>query len=140
MTIEQAHICRCRTVVGRGPTTRTILGLSRWQVAAKFGAFLPGGGVGSSDSLSLETPEGSEDRLSVTGPLNIDCMICHHATGSGYSPFARAEQVDAQNFAYAATVATGIATISGNMTRLKDDFDRNAEDAAEKTAQADLRS
>lgn len=106
------------------------LGLSRWQMAEKFGGYLPGGGPGSQDALaealailSNEPPEGYEDRASVTGPLPIDCMICHRAEGAGYSPFVWTEQIEEQNFAYAPTAALGIGTVKGSMTRLKDDFD-----------------
>ncbi|MFN3192718.1 MAG: hypothetical protein ACE361_19555 [Aureliella sp.] len=108
------------------------LQLSRWQVAEKLGGYMPGGGIGSAESLAAPSPEGSEDRSKVTGELPVDCMMCHRNTGNGYSPFAWTEQVEEQNFAYAPSVALGIATVSGNMTRLKDDFDPTAEDAAAK--------
>ena len=108
------------------------LGLTRWQVAARLGGFLPGGGVGSADSLAEEGAEEGVDRSQVTGPLPIDCMVCHHRPGSGYSPFVRTEQTEDENFPYAPTAALGLATVSGNMSRLKDDFDVSAEDAAAK--------
>lgn len=115
------------------------LGLSRWQVAAKLGGFLPGGGVGSKESLAAtptpaegEVPEGFEDRTNVTGELPVDCMLCHRNQGSGYSPFAWTEQIEVENFAYAPSVALGLATVSGNMTRLKEDFDPTDEADREK--------
>lgn len=115
------------------------LGLSRWQVAAKLGGFLPGGGVGSKDSLAAtpgpvdgEPPEGFEDRTNVTGELPVDCMLCHRNQGNGYSPFAWTEQIEVENFAYAPVVALGLATVSGNMSRLKDDFDPTDEEDREK--------
>lgn len=130
------------------------LGLSRWQVAAKLGGFLPGGGPGSAESLapaveqeppsgqtaeepteeaeeSEAPPVGYEDRTNVTGSLPVDCMICHRNVGSGYSPFVWTEQIEEENFAYAPTAALGIAVVSGNSRRLKDDFDPTAEGAAE---------
>lgn len=112
------------------------LGLSRWEVAAKFGGFLPGGGPGSSESLrtAVAPAEGSEtvDRSHITGSLPVDCMLCHHRPGSGYSPFVWTEQIEDQNFAYAPTAAVGIATVSGSNRRLKDDFDPTAEGAAQR--------
>lgn len=128
------------------------LGLSRWQIAAELGGYMPGGGVGATqDSSSAhprseesddageadvggepEKPEPGEDRTSVTGPLPVDCMMCHRNQGSGYSPFVWTEQIEDENFAYAPTAALGLATVSGNMSRLKDDFDPNAEGAQDK--------
>ncbi|RMF44812.1 MAG: hypothetical protein D6753_01635, partial [Planctomycetota bacterium] len=72
------------------------------------------------------------DRSHITGPLPIDCMICHRNRGNGYSPFVWTEQVQAQNFAYAPTAAMGLAVVTGNLSRLKDDFDPNAEGAADR--------
>lgn len=124
------------------------LGLTRWQVAAKLGGFLPGGGIGSAESLAADqqlraaaesdseaaADEDEEivDRSSVTGELLVDCMMCHRNAGSGYSPFVYSEQIEDENFPYAPTAALGLGTVSGSMTRLKDDFDPTAEDAAGK--------
>lgn len=138
------------------------LGLSRWQIAAKFGGFLPGGGPGSAEALAggprtsagisekteMEANGASEtakdaselrnvseftvDRSNVTGPLPVDCLMCHHARGSGYSPFVWTEQIAEENFAYAPTAALGLAVVNGSVRRLKDDFDPKSEDAAEK--------
>ncbi|MEO8270690.1 MAG: hypothetical protein ABI557_13285, partial [Aureliella sp.] len=115
-----------------------VLGLSRWEVAAKLGGFMPGGGVGSSQdetqSVSSEAA-GAEaverDRSAITGATPIDCLLCHNNQGSGYSPFAWTEQIENQNFAYAPTVALGLAEVNGSMARLKK-FDPAAADAASK--------
>lgn len=111
------------------------LGLTRWQVAAKLGGYLPGGGPGSEQSLSFQSEYAkklaSEDRSSITGPLPVDCLMCHRNQGSGYSPFVWTEQIESQNFAYAPTAALGLAEISGSMARLKE-FDPTAEGAADK--------
>lgn len=108
------------------------LGLSRWEVVAKLGGYMPGGGVGSAESLEADAVESEEDRSSVTGPLPVDCMICHRNSGSGYSPFVWTEQIEDENFPYAPTAALGLAVVKGNMARLKDDFDPSAEGAADK--------
>lgn len=108
------------------------LGLSRWEVAEKLGGYMPGGGVGSKESFEADAVESEGDRSAVTGPLPVDCMICHRSQGSGYSPFVWTEQIEDQNFAYAPSAALGIATVSGNMTRLKADFDATAEGAEAK--------
>jgi hypothetical protein len=122
------------------------LGLSRWQVAAKLGGFLPGGGPGATEAMSVKVPPaagttadgeplaGSDpvDRSAFTGDLPVDCMLCHHNPGGGYSPFVWTEQIEDENFAYAPSAAVGIATITGSIRRLKEDFDPAAADASEK--------
>lgn len=127
------------------------LGFSRWQIAAKFGGFLPGGGPGSEEAMAGpagEQPSGDEggdeagsdeeeddslvDRSSITGPLPVDCLLCHFRPGSGYSPFEWTSQIEKENFQYASTAASGIGTVNGSMKRLGDDFDPSAEDAASK--------
>jgi len=72
------------------------IGISRWEMISKFGGFLPGGGPGAASEApnvpasAPITPAMSPtmlDRTGITGPLPIDCMICHRNQGSGYSPF-----------------------------------------------------
>jgi hypothetical protein len=118
-----------------------VLGLSRWEVAAKLGGFLPGGGPGSESAMadSLNSSSGSQtdaatiqrDRSAITGALPVDCLLCHRNIGNGYSPFVWTEQIQDQNFAFAPTVALGLAEVTGSMARLKD-FDPKAADAASK--------
>ncbi len=118
-----------------------ILGLSRWQVAAKLGGFMPGGGVGSADSLAQPVAAAAgtaeaENRTQITGSLPVDCMLCHNQQGSGYSPFEWTHQIESQNFAYAPTVAAGLAEVTGNMARLKE-LEPAAADAASKLPKVD---
>ncbi len=115
-----------------------VLGLSRWEVAAKLGGFMPGGGVGSSQAESQSVPseagggEAAErDRSAIAGETPVDCLLCHNNQGSGYSPFVWTEQIEKQNFSYAPTVALGLAEVDGSMARLKK-FDASAADAASK--------
>lgn len=125
-----------------------VLGLSRWEVAAKLGGFLPGGGLtgaptasssadgqGAADGQGVPSEPSSEaaarDRSAITGAMPVDCLLCHNNQGSGYSPFVWTEQIEDQNFAYAPTVALGLAEISGTLARLKE-FDPSAADAASK--------
>ena len=115
------------------------LGITRWQMAAHFGGYLPGGGPGSEAALAAgpgtgeATPlvAGQVDRSHLTGALPIDCMLCHHRQGSGYSPFAWTEQIEQENFAHAPVAALGVATVQGQTRRLKDDFDPGAAGAAD---------
>ncbi len=94
------------------------LGLTPWQIAAKFGGYLPGMTV---ESPAAAAPAEGVDRTSLTGNLSIDCLLCHHRPGSGYSPFVWTEQIKEQNFKYAPTAASGLATVSGSLRRMKND-------------------
>lgn len=105
------------------------LGLSNWQMAAKFGGYMPGLTIPSGEVA--EPVQGSVDRTKITGNLPIDCMLCHNRPGSGYSPFVWTEQIQDQNFAYAPTAALGLAVVTGNMRRLKDDVDLSSEEVKE---------
>jgi hypothetical protein len=119
------------------------LGISRWQMAAQFGGFLPGGGPGSPANLTQGSGEAggeanfppAKDRSQITGPLLIDCMLCHHTHGSGYSPFEWTAQIKQENFAYAPVAAMGLAVVTGSLRRLKDDFDPAADGAADQLPQ-----
>lgn len=99
------------------------IGISRWSMAAQFGGYLPGGGPGEAGGLAAgpAAEEGFQgiDRSAITGPLPIDCMLCHQASGSGYQPQAWTEQIAVQNFPYAPVVAAGLATVDGNLSRIK---------------------
>ncbi len=106
------------------------LGITRWAVAKQFGGYLTGGGPGSPESLKVETVssadssaevlkgEGAQNRSEITGPLPIDCMLCHRNDRS-YSPETWSKQIADENFAYAPTVAAGLATIVGSMERIR---------------------
>lgn len=120
------------------------LGLTNWQVAAKLGGYLPGFSPTTPQGLPASTVDGLEgnsvagetvDRSHITGSLAVDCMLCHHRPGSGYSPFVWTEQVGQQNFAHAPTAALGLAVVTGNMRRLKDDFDVRSPDTQDQLPQ-----
>lgn len=101
------------------------LGLSNWQMASKFGGYLPGGGPGTAESLKrpvaeIEGQGPAQDRADITGPLPVDCMLCHRNSGSGYSPFVWTEQIASENFAYAPTAAMNLAQITGSMSRIRE--------------------
>ncbi|NOX54305.1 MAG: hypothetical protein GXP27_07655, partial [Planctomycetes bacterium] len=106
------------------------LGLSPWDVLLKFGHHLPGGGLGepadAADSNNPDTKEtaesgaasgageapsapkaesdGKSGRWKLSGPLEIDCLICH-SNDRSYNYKLRARQISQQNLAWAATVA-----------------------------------
>ena len=106
------------------------VGISPWQFVLEFGRHMPGGGpgegaVGKGDKKEGEDEKAGEEepgRWKLAGRLDADCMICH-SNDRSYRPDARATHIPAENFAWAATAAMGLAKIEGNVKRLPDDFD-----------------
>ncbi|MDZ4851431.1 MAG: hypothetical protein SGI77_19245 [Pirellulaceae bacterium] len=108
------------------------VGISRWSVTKQFGGFLPGGGPGSfatskSDEASpaemdktlASSLSKSPDRETITGSLPVDCMLCHRSGGE-YNPEIWSKQIEAENFEYAPTVASGLAVIEGSLSRVRE--------------------
>ena len=96
------------------------LGLSCWQWTKMFGRAFPGGGVGS-DPRAVEEVAGPRQRWFVTGPLGRNCLACHQQSGYDSSEWAR--QVLRENFAGAATAASGLGAVEGMNERLDDTWD-----------------
>lgn len=71
-----------------------------------------------------EEEEEEEDppKWSLSGQLNVDCMICH-SNDRSYSPEVWWEQIEDENFAWAPTAALGMGHVDGEVSRLPDDFD-----------------
>ena len=96
------------------------LGLSCWQWTKMFGRTFPGGGVGS-DPRAVGEVAGARQRWFVTGPLGPNCLACHQQRGYDSSEWAR--QVLRENFAGAATAASGLGAVEGMNERLDDSWD-----------------
>jgi hypothetical protein len=106
------------------------VGITPRGFLARFGAFLPGGGIGESPRLESRGSEagkgaaGPSDakRWEITGPLEIDCMSCHAAT-AGWDLNEWARQIEAENYRWAPTAALGLGVVRGAAKRLPDDYD-----------------
>jgi len=97
------------------------LGISDWQLILRFGRHLPGGGFGEPDPQRLARAK-EKLRWTVSGALEIDCMMCHSADFQ-HDPAEMARQIEAQNFRWAPTVALGLAVIRGEARKAPDDWD-----------------
>ena len=95
-------------------------GLSCWQWTKMFGRNFPGGGVGS-DPRAVGEVAGERQRWFVTGPLGPNCLACHQQRGYDSSEWAR--QVLRENFAGAATAASGLGAVEGMNERLESSWD-----------------
>ncbi|MEM9587961.1 MAG: hypothetical protein AAGA03_11835 [Planctomycetota bacterium] len=98
------------------------IGLTAHQMTVKFGARLPGGGVGEGskrDSSAQSDDDNQEPtRWPLTGDLEIDCLVCHAVTGT-YDFESRRDTIDDEAFAWAATAALRLGTIKGGVSRIK---------------------
>ncbi len=65
---------------------------------------------------------GSRPRWPVSGPLEIDCMICHSADQQ-HDPGEAARQIEKENFRWAATAALGLGVVRGEARKAPDDWD-----------------
>jgi hypothetical protein len=125
------------------------IGITDREFVLQFGHHLPGGGVGAvvptlqEQSASAEPTETTEagttseppavdaddktaGRWKLSGELAVDCMICH-SNDHTFNAEAWWDQISKENFAWASSVATGLAQVDGTVSSLPDDFDPEAE-------------
>ncbi|MFG0262188.1 MAG: hypothetical protein ACF788_07345 [Novipirellula sp. JB048] len=110
------------------------LGISSWEMTHQFGSRVPGGGfadAADAESTTEDAPATPPGRWHLSGSLQIDCMVCHASSGV-YDFNSRREQIENQNFAWAATAGIRLGTIEGNVSRLKDDADPSDPDTQQK--------
>ncbi|WP_345687332.1 hypothetical protein [Novipirellula caenicola] len=129
------------------------LGISRWEMTHQFGSRLAGGGVAvapeddaesktAAKSDAEQEPSDTEsdnaaadsakpNRWPLSGSIEIDCMVCHASSGV-YDFNTRREQIEDENFAWAATAALRLGTVKGSVSRIKDGSDPNDESTQQK--------
>ncbi len=96
------------------------VGINDFNFARLFGRHHTGGGA-LANSQDL--------RFKASGPLEIDCLICH-TSDTRYDPVARATQIgNEQNFKYAPVLAAFLGKVQGSASRLRDNFDPTGPDA-----------
>lgn len=95
------------------------LNLTTFGFLKVFGRHLPGGGVGENESI-----QDLDDymRWQVSGSLDVNCQSCHNGN-PGKSQAEYGVQVLRQNFRWAATAASGFATVQGSASEMPDNFD-----------------
>ncbi len=94
-------------------------GLSTMQFLQIFGRQMPGGGAGEQENIRERT---DLFRWQVSGNLEINCLGCHNADPAN-DPAEYAAQTARQNFRWAATAASGIASVRGSAKAMPDNYD-----------------
>ncbi len=95
-----------------------VLGFSTFQFTQRFGAYLPGGGAGESES-------GDRDdimRQMVAGMLEINCLLCHDAH-AGQDCAEVAHQIEQENFRWAAAAGCAFTEMEGSAKDMPETFD-----------------
>ena len=121
------------------------IGITAFEMTNHFGGRIPGGGVAvapaeppaeanSADSGDTAASEPAVSRWVFSGSLEIDCMVCHAVSGK-YDFNLRREQIEQQNYAWAATAGLRLGTVNGNVSKIKDDADPNDDATKEKLPQ-----
>lgn len=81
------------------------VGLSDFDFLLAFGRHYPGGGIGEPAKDKIDPTDLRMRRMTVTGPLEVDCLICHAKAGH-YDHEARAKSIANENFKWTPTVAS----------------------------------
>lgn len=121
----------------RGAYEPAQVGVSDYEFLARFGQRTCGGYPGlpeakaadSDESESAEEGGADKDPFRLSGRLEVDCMICH-GRGSSFDLEEWSNQTEDENFAWASTAALGLGTVDGVVSRLPEDFDPEAAEAA----------
>ena len=101
--------------------------MNAWKFLKKFSSHFPGGNYGemapSEDEGDEEEVDASElFRWEISGKYEINCLACHHADRKQNQSDA-AFQAAKENYRWAATVASGLASVKGTASELEDFYD-----------------
>ncbi|NOY82813.1 MAG: hypothetical protein GXP31_17590 [Kiritimatiellaeota bacterium] len=94
------------------------LGLGAWEFLRLFGRHLPGNIDARTDGKTVDPMA----RWEISGGLEIDCLACHSADGN-HNQAERAAQVKRENYRWAPTASSGLATVRGDAAKLPEDYD-----------------
>ena len=104
------------------------INMTAWKFLKQFSSHFPGGNYGemmpSDDDLDADPEEFL--RWPISGKYEINCLACHHADRKQNQSDA-ALQAARENYRWAATVASGIATVKGAASELDEFYDPETE-------------
>ncbi len=93
------------------------IGMTDWEWVYAFGRHMPGGDV--ADPLDLYAEGGLRARWDVSGPVEINCFVCH-SQSKAYDHSEWVRLIARQNFRWAATGALGLGEVLGMGSRVPD--------------------
>ncbi|MFA6563910.1 MAG: hypothetical protein WCV00_18560 [Verrucomicrobiia bacterium] len=97
-----------------GTWNPSAVGLTSWDFTKMFGRHMPGGDTGEPADVFADP----HARWTVSGKLEINCLACHSGShAQDHSEWVR--QIGRENFAWAATAASGFGEVGGMASRLK---------------------
>ena len=104
------------------------INMTAWKFLKQFSSHFPGGNYGemepSDDDLDADPEEFL--RWPISGKYEINCLACHHADRKQNQSDA-ALQAARENYRWAATVASGLATVKGTASELDEFYDPETE-------------
>jgi len=96
------------------------VGLTPWDFTKTFGRHMPGGDTGEPAEIFGD----AHARWGVSGKLEVNCLACHSGShAQDHSEWAR--QIGRENFAWAATAASGLGEVGGMASRVKPTWTMN---------------
>ncbi len=103
-----------------GTWNPSAVGMTQWDFTKKFARHMPGGDTGEPADCFADP----HSRWTVSGKLEINCLACHNGShAQDHSEWVR--QVCRENFAWAATAASGLGEVGGMASRVKSTWTMN---------------
>lgn len=91
------------------------IGMSDYDFLLAFSRHFPGGGVGEPAKDQINTNDARMRRMLVTGPMEMDCLICHKKYGE-YDHEARYKALNNENFKWAHTISAELGLFGSSRT------------------------
>ena len=88
------------------------VGLNDYDFLKNFIRHYPGGVLGDPAKDKIDLKDAKMRRLLVTGPVEVDCMLCHDMQGD-YDHEGRFRALGGENFKWLPSVGIGLGVVSG---------------------------
>ena len=104
------------------------INMTAWKFLKQFSSHFPGGNYGEMKPNDDDPDADPEEflRWPISGKYEINCLACHHADRKQNQSDA-ALQAARENYRWAATVASGLATVKGTASELDEFYDPETE-------------
>ena len=112
----------------KGTFSPSDINMTAWKFLKQFSSHFPGGNYGEMEPDEDDLDADPEEflRWPISGKYEINCLACHHADRKQNQSDA-ALQAARGNYRWAATVASGLATVKGTASELDEFYDPETE-------------